>query len=225
MMTAFATALSGHAADAETVPPKIAEQSKPPTLEDEPETVRDRGLEYVAGKRLTPVQWTDLRQRWNQLSDRYDSSFEEHIQATDEFKNGYRDWLGKEQRVDSNESRRAFEVLHGRPPQFSHREWLTQFKRMLLEFRGTLQGENVSLAALRGKVVLLHFWATWCGPCKPDLPMLKSLYEQFGGDDFALISVSADDDQTALRRFVDEYQMRWRQIREGSQSEGEISRK
>jgi thiol-disulfide isomerase/thioredoxin len=62
-----------------------------------------------------------------------------------------------------------------------------------------------------GKVTLLDFWATWCGPCRHALPGLKQIQSVYGGDQLEIISVSEDDDEGAWHDFVAQNQMTWTQ--------------
>jgi thiol-disulfide isomerase/thioredoxin len=62
-----------------------------------------------------------------------------------------------------------------------------------------------------GKVTLLDFWATWCGPCRHALPGLKQIQSVYGSDQLEIISVSEDDDEGAWHDFVAQNQMTWTQ--------------
>ena len=66
-------------------------------------------------------------------------------------------------------------------------------------------GRPASLADYRGKVLLLNIWATWCPPCRVEMPSLERLQRKLAGTDFRLVSVSIDkDDSTLVRRFAQE---------------------
>ena len=73
----------------------------------------------------------------------------------------------------------------------------------------SLDGDSVSLAQERGKVVLVNIWATWCHPCRTEIPELRALHEQYRSRGLALVGVSVDTDGTddAIREFMREFQM------------------
>ena len=76
-----------------------------------------------------------------------------------------------------------------------------------------VDGREVDFAKLRGKVVLLDFWATWCGPCIAELPNVKAAYDRYHAQGFEVIAVSLDrkDDRQKLVDFVEKHQLPWPQ--------------
>lgn len=70
-------------------------------------------------------------------------------------------------------------------------------------------GRPVSLESFKGRVVMIDFWATWCGPCIAALPAMKSLWQDYRDRNFALISVSLDYNLDTWRRFVQENRLDW----------------
>jgi thiol-disulfide isomerase/thioredoxin len=66
----------------------------------------------------------------------------------------------------------------------------------------TLDGQVVSLAQLRGKVIVLNLWATWCPPCVAEMPGLQTLHEKTQSDNIALVLLSMDENPAKVRRFI-----------------------
>jgi peroxiredoxin len=63
-----------------------------------------------------------------------------------------------------------------------------------------MNGQLVALSDLRGKVVLLNFWATWCGPCRIEMPAMEQLYRTYKRTDFEILAVSTDAQGVAVTR-------------------------
>jgi cytochrome c biogenesis protein CcmG/thiol:disulfide interchange protein DsbE len=66
----------------------------------------------------------------------------------------------------------------------------------------SLAGGEMDLASQRGKVVVLNFWATWCPPCVSEMPSLERLYRTLSPEGLSVVTVSTDEGQAELRRFV-----------------------
>lgn len=66
-----------------------------------------------------------------------------------------------------------------------------------------LDGATISLASLRGRVVLLNFWATWCKPCEDEMPAMQRLHTALAGTDFELVAVSVDASRDDVAQFRD----------------------
>ena len=84
----------------------------------------------------------------------------------------------------------------------------------------SMRGDSVSLAKMRGKVVLMNVWATWCGPCRKEIPELRAIHSAYKDKGLELVGVSVDSDGSddAIRAFLQEFKMDyaiWRDPNEG----------
>jgi thiol-disulfide isomerase/thioredoxin len=68
-------------------------------------------------------------------------------------------------------------------------------------------GNNFSLASFKGNLVYVDVWATWCGPCKAEIPSLQKLEEEYHGKNITFLSVSVDTDKDAWLKMIAEKQM------------------
>lgn len=84
----------------------------------------------------------------------------------------------------------------------------------------TFDGKTVSLKSLRGRTVLLDFWATWCAPCRQSSPALVRLAKRYAGEPFSIVSISSDqpEDEARVRRYIESYEMAWPQHLDATQA-------
>ena len=87
----------------------------------------------------------------------------------------------------------------------------------------TPAGENLRLSSLRGQFVLVDFWASWCMPCRAEIPHLKDLYAQYHAAGLEIVSVSADAHPEAWKRAMGQEQMPWKQVLDTYSGSGNFS--
>jgi thiol-disulfide isomerase/thioredoxin len=78
-----------------------------------------------------------------------------------------------------------------------------------------LAGEPLSIAKFKGKVVLVDFWATWCGPCRGELPNVVAAYNKYHDKGFEIIGISLDQDENELQSFIKQNGVVWPQYFDG----------
>ncbi|MGQ9628898.1 MAG: TlpA family protein disulfide reductase [bacterium] len=69
----------------------------------------------------------------------------------------------------------------------------------------SISGQEVKLSDFRGKVVFLNFWATWCPPCRAEMPSMERLHRKFDGEDFAILAVDIQESAKTVRKFVNDF--------------------
>jgi thiol-disulfide isomerase/thioredoxin len=96
-------------------------------------------------------------------------------------------------------------------------------KPMDLKFTA-VDGTTVDVSKLRGKVVLVDFWATWCGPCVEEVPEIVDIYQKYHAKGFEVVGISLDQDKDTMLAFTKEHGMTWPQYFDGEGWDNKISK-
>jgi thiol-disulfide isomerase/thioredoxin len=87
----------------------------------------------------------------------------------------------------------------------------------------SLDGKQVSLESLRGTPVLVHYWATWCEPCKVDMAQIRELTAKYGPKKFAVVGIALDSDKQQLDKFLKSKPIAWPQLHEAGGLDGRLA--
>jgi thiol-disulfide isomerase/thioredoxin len=109
----------------------------------------------------------------------------------------------------------ASDPNHGRALRYISRPELARAKMTPAFSVTTMDGKQVSMDDLQGKVVLLDFWATWCEPCREAMPHIRKVAKKFEGQPLVILSVSLDTDEQQWKEYVGKNEMTWLQYRDG----------
>lgn len=86
------------------------------------------------------------------------------------------------------------------------------------------KGDELSLDKLKGKIVLLDFWASWCGPCRAEMPEVKRIWKKYGGDSFVIVGINLDNNRNAFETYVKQEEVVWPQYYDGQGWNNKIAR-
>ena len=87
-----------------------------------------------------------------------------------------------------------------------------------------LDGKDLSLEKYRGNVILLDFWAVWCGPCIAEMPNVKGVYEKYKDDNFQIIGISLDENRDTLVGYLEKEGITWPQVFDGNGWQNQVAK-
>lgn len=85
-----------------------------------------------------------------------------------------------------------------------------------------LDGNDVSLETYHGKIILINFWATWCLPCRVEMPSMEKLYTKFKNNDFTILAIDLQEDVDSVKAFKEQYKLNFPILLDSDGSVGEF---
>ncbi len=85
-----------------------------------------------------------------------------------------------------------------------------------------LDGNDVGLEDHRGKIILINFWATWCLPCRVEMPSMEKLYTRYKNDDFTILAIDLQEDADSVKAFKEQYKLNFPILLDSDGSVGEF---
>ncbi len=182
--------------------------------------VRYRQLMGEYGRALTQpgTDYVKLHQEWVQKLEQFAREFGQLAESAEAI---FQLAVAHELSGDEEQAKKWYSLLVERFPNAPPAAKASGALRRLglagqpLRLRGsTVSGQPFDIAQLQGKVALIYYWASWCEPCRADLPTLKDLLARYGRYGFTIVGVNLDPNPEAMQQFVQEYQVNWPQLYE-----------
>lgn len=116
----------------------------------------------------------------------------------------YISFMDKKEEEGGHLSSVVEESLKGKAPGEENKKLLEEATKKLSELKLlTLDGKEVKLSDYKGKVVLVNFWASWCPPCKEEMPIFEKVYQKYNDKNFVILAVNMDTSEGALKEFLE----------------------
>jgi len=116
----------------------------------------------------------------------------------------YISFMDKREQEGGHLSSVVEESLQGKVPGEENKKLLEEATKKLSELKLlTIDGKEVKLSDYKGKVVLVNFWASWCPPCKEEMPILEKVYQKYNDKNFLILAVNMDTSEDAMREFLE----------------------
>jgi thiol-disulfide isomerase/thioredoxin len=197
-----------------------------PQDHDLSEADRFKARFQVVEKKLTSTKWEDRQA----LTGGLEPAGRELVKEFPKQDAAYRYLMEAANRSDAKKALELVkEVLAANPPagvrkdaERLQRHLEAVGKPLTIKFTA-VDGRAVNTADLKSKVVLVDFWATWCGACVADIPSIKATYDKFHEKGFEIVGISLDEDQAKLDRFVADKGMKWPQHFDGKKWENRFA--